>query len=239
MNKNTVKQLGVMLLAFCVATGIALASQVTFPSTFPFVANTPIRAAEVNSTFIAVKTAVDDNHARLSTAEASLTALTARVAALEAATGPASRLYGEQGSLDANAAVDDAWVDVQGINIPLTLTAARNVRYLMVGRIYNFGAAPTALTDCSVRIVRDITNTPLIPPTLPTTTGDWTGTLSGDSTSPDNMDQVTLSGVTSLPAGNYNFKVQVVRKARATNSGNCSIFRWPYSKARLLIDLVP
>lgn len=239
MNKKTLRNLGVMIAAFCVAGGVAIASNVTFPSTFPFMANTPIRAAEVNSAFTAVKTAVDDNNTRLSAAETSLTALTARVAALEAANAPGAHLFAEQSATDANAGTDDTWVDVPGINIPLTLTAARNVRYLMAGRIYNFGAVSTAVTECSVRIVRDNMNTPLIPPAAPTTTGDWTGLLSGDANSPDNMDQVTLAGLTNLPAGSYNFKVQVVRKARMSNSGNCSIFRWPFGKARLFIDLVP
>lgn len=60
---------GTMLLAFVIGSGITLASQVTFPSTFPFVANSPIRASEVNATFVAVKTAVDDNDARLAAIE--------------------------------------------------------------------------------------------------------------------------------------------------------------------------
>lgn len=239
MNKTSIRNIGIMLTAFAVAAGVALAGQVNFPSTYPFLQNTPIRAAEVTATFNAVKTAVDDNHARLTTAEGSLTALTARVAALEAAGAAGAHLFAEQGVTDANANVDDVWVDVPGINIPLTLTAARNVRYLMVGRLYNYGAGAGAVTECSVRIVRDTTNTPLIPPTTPTTTGDWTGIFSGDANSPDNMDQVTLAGLTNLPAGSYNFKVQLVRKARATNSGSCSIFRWPFGKARLFIDLVP
>lgn len=238
MNK-TLRNLGIMLVAFCVAAGVTLAGQVTFPSTFPFMQNTPIRAAEVNSAFTAVKGAVDDNHTRLVAAEAALAALTARVATLEAADSAASHLFGEQGATDANGNTDDVWVDVPGINVPLTLTAPRNVRYLMTGRIYNYGASAAAFTECSVRIVKDTANTPLIPPASPTTTGDWTGILSGDVNSPDNMDQVTLAGLTNLAAGSYNFKVQVVRKARATNSGNCSIFRWPFGKARLFIDLVP
>jgi len=37
-----------------------------------FTANTPAKAAEVNSNFLAVKTAVDDNHARISTLETKL-----------------------------------------------------------------------------------------------------------------------------------------------------------------------
>lgn len=238
MNK-TLRNLGIMLVAFCVAAGVTLAGQVTFPSTFPFMQNTPIRAAEVNAAFTAVKGAVDDNHTRLTAAEAALTALTARVAAVEAAEAAGAHLYGEQGATDANGSVDDVWVDVPGINIPLTLTTARNVRYMMTGRIYNYGAGAGAVTECSVRIVKDTAGTPLIPPTTPTTTGDWTGILSGDANSPDNMDQVTLAGLTNLAAGTYNFKVQIVRKMRATNAGNCSIFRWPFGKARLFIDLAP
>jgi hypothetical protein len=58
-----------MLLAFVIGSGFTLASQVTFPSTFPFVANSPIRASEVNATFVAVKTAVDDNSTRLDAIE--------------------------------------------------------------------------------------------------------------------------------------------------------------------------
>lgn len=239
MNKTSIRNIGIMLAAFCVAAGVALAGQVNFPSTFPFLQNTPIRAAEVTATFNAVKIAVDDNHTRLTTAEAGLTSLTARVAALEAAAAAEAHLFSEQGVTDANGNVDDVWVDVPGINIPLTLTAPRNIRYLFAGRIYNYGASASAITECSVRLVRDSTNTPVVPPALPTTTGDWTGLLSGDANSPDNMDQVTLAGLITLPAGTYNFKAQIVRKARATNSGNCSIFRWPFGKARLFIDLVP
>lgn len=75
MNKNTLRNLALMLAAFGIAASVALAGQVTFPSTFPFTAGTPIRAAEVNGALNAVKSAVDDNHARLGTLEARVAAL--------------------------------------------------------------------------------------------------------------------------------------------------------------------
>jgi hypothetical protein len=78
MNSRTLQKLGVMMAAFAIAAGVALAGQVTFPSTFPFTAGTPIRAAEVNAALTAVKTAVDDNHARVSTLETNVAALTTR-----------------------------------------------------------------------------------------------------------------------------------------------------------------
>lgn len=59
------RNVATMLLAFAIGAGVTFAGQVNFPSTFPFVANNPIRASEVNAAFVAVKTAVDDNDARL------------------------------------------------------------------------------------------------------------------------------------------------------------------------------
>lgn len=225
------------LLSIAVVATVALGANVTLP--FTYTPGTTARASEVNANFTAVKTAVDDNNTRLTTAEGGLTALTARVAALESQAAAGAHLYAEQGGTDANANVDDVWVDVVGTNIPLTLTAAHNVRYQMLGRLYNYGSAPTATTECSVRIVKDTANTPLIPPTVPTTTGDWWAVMSGDANNAGNAHQVALGGLVNLPAGTYNFKVQVVRKARVGNSGNCQFSRWPFSKARLFIDLVP
>lgn len=54
--------------AVLVAAAVAQASPVTVPNTFS--GNTPASASQVNANFSAVKTAVDDNHARLSTLEA-------------------------------------------------------------------------------------------------------------------------------------------------------------------------
>lgn len=75
MNERTFRSIGIMLAAFAIAAGVALAGQVSFPGTFPFAAGTPIRAAEVNAAFTAVKTAVDDNHTRLTTLETRVSAL--------------------------------------------------------------------------------------------------------------------------------------------------------------------
>lgn len=50
---------------------------------------------------------------------------------------------------------------------------------------------------------------------------------------------MTLAGITNLAPGTSNLKVQVTRKTRASNTGNCSIYRWSHSRARFFIDLVP
>jgi hypothetical protein len=229
--------------------GAALASQVTFPQGFPFAPNTPIRAADVNAAFYAVQSAVDDNHARLVTVENAagsaaftLAALEARIAALEA-TAVKQSYYAEQTGTDANGEVNDVWVDVPGISIPVTLNSQRNIRYQLFARMYNWNATPGNLTSCSVRIVKDNANTVLIPPAFPATLGDWNSVFVGGDSSASNGQQVALSGLVSLPAGTYNFKVQVVRNGMPppgiNNSGNCQISRWSFSRARFFIDVVP
>ena len=144
------------------------------------------------------------------------------------------------GGVDANVSIDDIWVDVVGTTIAVTFAAPTNIRYQLFARIYNYAGTTGNPTSCSVRIVKDEVPTALNPVT-PATMGDWNGILIGGDTSPNNFHQVALGGLVTMPAGTYTFKVQVVRKATATliNSGNCSIFRWPFSKARFFIDVVP
>jgi hypothetical protein len=230
----------VSLLLLAVPAGGARASSVTYPATSPFVAGTSIKAADVNANFTAVKTAVDDNASRLTAAETGLTSALARIASLEAANTGRLSYYAEQGAIDANGSIDDTWVDVPGTAIPVTFAAPTNIRYQLFARIYNYGATTGNPTSCSVRIVKDNVPTPLFA-VSPTTIGDWNGILTGGDASPNNAHQVALGGLVNLPAGTYNFKVQVVRKGTVglINSGNCSIFRWPFSKARFFIDVVP
>ena len=123
--------------------------------------------------------------------------------------------------------------------IPLNFTTPTNFRYQLTAKVYNFGAAAGAVANCSVRIVTDDTGTPLNGST-PATLGEWNSVLSGGDTSPNNSQQLALSGLkTSFPAGTYNFKAQIVRKAMVGNSGSCDIFRWNFSRAQLYIDIVP
>jgi|GEM_PF-6284805 len=61
---------------------LSTASELTIPNTFQ--ANTPAKASEVNNNFSATATSVNDNHNRIATLEAALTALTNRVEVLEA-----------------------------------------------------------------------------------------------------------------------------------------------------------
>lgn len=218
----------IFILGIFMFTGTSVtanASQLTVPNTYT--AGTAISSSAMNNNFTAVQTAVNDNNTRLT--------------AVEAANAARQSFYAEQGGTDVNASVDDTWVDVPGVAIPLTLAAPVNIRYQMFARIYNYGSAANTITSCSVRIVQDDAGTPLIPPASPATLGDWNGALvGGGGDVPGNAEQVALGGlVTALPAGTYNFKVQVARKTLATNSGNCSIFRWSYSRARLFLDIVP
>lgn len=215
----------VLLTVFGIPAGVALAGQVTFTAGFPFTAGTTIRAADVNGALSAVKAAVDDN--------------AARIAALEAAAAARQSYHAVQGSTDANASIDDTWVDVVGTSIPVALAAPSTIRYQLFARLYNFGSAAGTTTSCSVRIVQDAANTPLVPPASPATLGDWSSTLAGGADVPGNEKQVALGGMANLAAGSYTFKVQVLRKARTGNSGNCSIFRWSFSRANLFIDVVP
>lgn len=71
--------LAVLLVAACLPTGVASASDVLLPNTFT--PGTPIRAAEVNANFQAVKVANDSNAADIS-------ALATRVTGVEGAAGP-------------------------------------------------------------------------------------------------------------------------------------------------------
>ena len=71
MNKQILKS---VVFSFAVVGAVAFASNVTLPNAFT--AGTPARAAEVNANFAAVKTAVDDNHARI-TALATVPPITA------------------------------------------------------------------------------------------------------------------------------------------------------------------
>jgi len=73
-----------LLIVACmsVLTGLAQSSNLTVPNTFS--PNTPARAAEVNANFNAVKTAVNDNNARLDAIEALLVSMQNTITAQEA-----------------------------------------------------------------------------------------------------------------------------------------------------------
>lgn len=60
MHRQSLKAL---LISTCVVSAIAFGSSVTIP--YNFFSGTPARAAEVNANFAAVKSAVDDNDARI------------------------------------------------------------------------------------------------------------------------------------------------------------------------------
>ncbi|HEY0685376.1 MAG TPA: hypothetical protein VGD45_23770 [Steroidobacter sp.] len=79
-----------------------------------FTAGTPARAAEVNGNFNAVKTAVDDNHARIGTLQSGATALEGRVTELENTGGDVvgQLMYGDgsAGDLVVSGVVD--WTSV-------------------------------------------------------------------------------------------------------------------------------
>ncbi len=240
MNSKNLHAAAVSLLLLAAPAGGVRATPVTYPPTSPFVAGTSIKAADVNASFTAVKTAVDDNATRLAAAETGLTAALARITALEATNAERMSYYAEQGGVDANGSIDDTWVDVGGTTIAVTFVAPTTIRYQLFARIYNYAGTTGSPTSCSVRIVKDDVPTALFPIT-PATMGDWNGILTGGDTSPNNSNQVALGGLVTMPAGAYTFKVQVVRKTTAglVNSGNCSIFRWSFSKARFFIDVVP
>lgn len=68
MNRQTLKSL---LISTLVVSALAFGSSLTIPNNFT--SGTPARASEVNANFTAVKTAVDDNHARLTRLEAAPT----------------------------------------------------------------------------------------------------------------------------------------------------------------------
>ena len=208
---------------------VAMASGVTIPKTL--VAGTTIVAADLNANFNALADAVNDNDARINQ-------LLTRVSTLEAAAAAHPSYYAGQADLDVNTSTDDLWVDVPGIAIPATFAQTTKIRYSVFGRIYAWAGAAGTTSSCSVRIVTDNSNTPLNP-SFPVSLGDWTGLLSNDN-DPDQNHQVALGGLNTLPAGSYNFKLQIVRAAKTpANSGNCSFFRWSFSRAQMFIDVVP
>jgi hypothetical protein len=125
------------------------------------------------------------------------------------------------------------------VAIPLNFATPTNFRYQLSAKVYNFGAAVGAVANCSVRIVTDDTGTPLNG-SSPATMGEWNSVLSGGGDVPNNSQQLLLAGrKTAFPAGTYNFKAQIVRKAMVGNSGTCDIFRWSFSRAQLFIDILP
>ncbi len=67
MNLNTKRILTSVFFSVAVMSVVAWANTVTLPNTFT--AGTTARAAEVNANFAAVKTAVDDNNARITVLE--------------------------------------------------------------------------------------------------------------------------------------------------------------------------
>ena len=209
-----------LAVAVLVPAGVASAQVTTFTP------GTTIRAADVNGNFTAVGAAV--------------TAVAGRVTALEATAAAAQTLFSGQSGVDANADTDDVWVDVPGISIGVVLGAPGQIRYRLFARMYNFGATPGVNTSCSLRIVTDSLPTPLNG-VFPETMGDWNAILTGGDTSPNNSQTVALGGQVPLAAGIYTLKVQVVRAATAglTNSGNCQISRWPFSRATLFVDVLP
>lgn len=216
--------------AVLVAIGtVAMASSVTIPKTL--VAGTTIVAADLNANFNALAVSVNDNDARINQ-------LITRVSALEAAAADHPSYYVGQGGVDANANVDDLWIDVPGMAIPATFAQTTNIRYSVFGRIYSWAGGAGTTNSCSVRIVIDDNNTPLNG-SFPENLGDWTGLLSNDNDADQNH-QVALGGLKTLPTGSYNFKLQIVRAAKIpASTGNCSFFRWSFSRAQMFIDVVP
>jgi hypothetical protein len=235
VNSRNFRLAAVLLVVFGLPAGLAVAGSVTLPNSFT--AGTAIKAADVNANFTAVKTSVDDNAARITALETALAAQAARLTALEA-TAIKQRYYAGQSGVDAGASVDDTWVDVPGVAIPITLTAPTNLRYQLTGRVYNWGGTAGGVANCSVRIVTDDLGTPLNG-SAPATLGEWNAVLTAGDTSPNNSQQLALAGLNTLPAGTYHFKAQIVRKAMTGNTGACDIFRWAFSRAQLFVDVVP
>jgi hypothetical protein len=66
---------------FAISSGTSIAGEVTIPNSFS--ANSSAVAADVNTNFNAVKTAVDDNDSRISSNADDITALAVRIATLE------------------------------------------------------------------------------------------------------------------------------------------------------------
>lgn len=128
MTHDMKHKLKVSLSTALLVGATAVAGTVTLPNTFA--PNTPARAAEVNSNFSSVKSAVDDNHGRLQTVEAQLGPLQTSVMGLNTSVnGLNATTWKRTGNLGTSPANDYLGT---GDNTPfeLRVNAARVMRLI-------------------------------------------------------------------------------------------------------------
>jgi hypothetical protein len=124
---------------------VAHAGEVTGLTTFT--AGTPAKAGDVNGNFTAVKTAVDDNHARITSTQSTLTDHENRITELEGVDAFGPMFYGDGSAGDLVISADTVW----GIS-----TAPDNLNFNNV--TIQSGAKLTLVSGTTIRCAGTFTN---------------------------------------------------------------------------------
>ncbi|MFZ5724542.1 MAG: hypothetical protein ACOY33_12895 [Pseudomonadota bacterium] len=132
-----------------------------------FTAGTPAKAAEVNGNFTAVKTAVDDNDARIAALEALVAALDSRIDALEAKLASVSTT-----TVNGNPTVRFSGVNVQVVNGLGSTTTANGTGNVIIG--YDEAHLFLGINICSIG-THPTDNTPVTDETTCTAVGGTWG----------------------------------------------------------------
>lgn len=104
MTNDTKRKLKLALTTAMLVGATAVGGTVTLPNTFT--PNTPARAAEVNANFSSVKTAVDDNHSRIASIEASLAPVQTNVSGLQASVASLNSSVASTWKLSGNTGIN-------------------------------------------------------------------------------------------------------------------------------------
>lgn len=242
MQKN--KHIWTSLIVGLVIAGGAVASNVTVPNTF--LPSTPARASEVNANFAAVSTAVNDNFsligaletalsalvARVTSAENAITALTPRVDAVEQSQLAHVPLVAVQSAVDIQAG-GGSWTAVPGVSLSFTTTKA-STPILMTATGAMAAVGGSGWLRCGVRFVIDGDVVPGTDPNM----GNLAMSPGQTEASAAEFLPFTAMEKHAVGPGTHAVALQMTRVevAGSTSTGNCAIFRWFFSRAKLVVQ---